>query len=118
MALKAFIAAPRLGIVDAEGFSTAGDVGLGEGGVGCDEADTEVGACLGSLAEGFYERVAAVGVDGVVAAAVGHHHVAQPSALGHADGNRQHDAVAKGYDGGVHVGVLVVSFGNGVGAAE
>ena len=118
MLLAALVAAPCLGIVDAEALSDACDVCLGDGGVGCHNPYADVCARLSRRVDGFDEVLTAVGIDGVVASVVGDKHLGQSVALGDAHGDGEHYAVTEGHDGGLHVLVLVVSLGDGVGSGE
>ena len=109
-----FVARPCLAIVDAECLAVAGYLTLRDAGVGGE--DLHVGVCaLGhGFAHGADELRAAVGIDGVVAAVVGYHHFFQSSALGHAAGDGEHDAVAEGHHGRGHVLSRVVSLRDGL----
>ena len=49
---------------------------------------------------------------------VGHHHILQSVALGNANGDAKHDAIAERHHGGAHVFVVVVALRNGIGAFE
>ena len=118
MVVAAFVARPCLGVVDAELLAAQGDVGLGDMGIGCPYLDVGVCALLHGFGHGTDEGRAAVGIDGVVAAVVGYHDAPQAVALGNAAGYGEHDAVAEGYDGRLHVLVVVAAFGYGVAAFE
>ena len=118
MHFAAFVAAPCLGIVDAEAFADGGDVRLRDVGVGSGNLDMGVGARLCSRRHGVDEGAAAVGIYGVVTAVVGYEDTAQPVALRYARRDAEHDAIAEGHHGGQHIAVLVVPFRNGVSALE
>ena len=98
--------------------ATAGYVGLADVGVGSLDCHIDVGSCLGSGIDGCDELRAAVGIDGMVAAVVGNEDTPERVALGNANGNGEHDAVAEGHHGGFHVGVGIVTVGNGVGTLK
>ena len=116
--VAAFVARPRLAVVDAQLMASAGDVGLRPVGVGGEQGDAGEGAGLCGGAEGLHKFGAAVGIDGVVAAVVGHHHVLQSAALGQAHGHAEHDAVAEGHHRAVHVVVGIVAIGDVFAANE
>ena len=111
MAFTSLVAASGLSVVDAELASSACNVALGHVGKGTEEGNAGEGAHTACLTHGIDELGTAVGIDGVVAAVVGHHDVLQSGRLGHADGDGEHDAVAEGYHGGLHVllGIVVSS---------
>ena len=94
------------------------NVGLGEGSVGGEYLDAVVGAMLHGCRHGVDKRLAAVGVDGVIAGMVGNHNSVQAVALSDSTGDGQHDAVAEGHDSCLHVFVIVVALGDSIGALE
>ena len=75
-------------------------------------------SALVSLVEGVDELGAAVGIDGMVATVIGHHDIAESVALGNAHGNGEHDAIAEGHDGGLHVVVGIVALRDVLAAFE
>ena len=105
-----------MGVVNAEFGATAYEGGLGEVGVGGVEADAVVGAGLHGPTHRVDEARRAVGVDGVVAAVVGHQHTLQATAFGQPAGHAEHDAVAEGDHRGAHILLGIVARGDGVGA--
>ena len=103
MLVATFVAAPCLGVVDAESSTTSRDVGLCDIGVRSHYMHVDVCASLRRLVYGVDKLGTAVGLDGVVAAVVGNEHVLKIVALGNANGNRQHDAVAERHHRRFHV---------------
>ncbi len=116
--LTAFIAAPCLGIVDAEALADAGDVSLGDIGVRSVHTNVDVSAGTGGSVNGVDELRTAVWIDRVVAGMVGDHHALQSVALGDAHGDGEHDSVAERYDRRLHILLVVVAFGDGVGTLQ
>ena len=112
MAFATAVAGPGFGVVNAEVAPTGGNLTLGEMGEGTEQGDAGEGARLGSAAHRLHKLRPAVGIDGVVAAVVGHHDKLQAVALGDAHGYRQHDAVAEWHDGGLHVVSGIVAVGD------
>ena len=118
MVLAALVAGPRFGIIDAKVFAAAGDIGLGDGCVGCEELYVLVGSGTYGIVHGVDELGTAVGIDSMVAGVVGNHDGGEVVVLGESGCYGKHDAVAEGHDGGAHVGIIVVSLGDGVGTLE
>ena len=114
----AFVAAPCFGIVEAEPFANARDVGFGNVGIGRHNMRFYVGSGCGCGVDGADELRRAVGIEGVVAAMVGDENLREAVTFGHANGNGEHDAVAEGHHGGLHVVGGIMAFGNGVGTLE
>ncbi len=113
MFLASLVAAPCLAVVQAKGFAVAGDVGFRKVGVGCNDGNVLVGAGLGRIRYGIDKLRTAVGINGMVAAVVGHQHMFKLVAFGYTDSYAQHDAVAERNDGRFHVVLVVIAFGYG-----
>ena len=107
-----------MGIVDSESRAATCDVGLGDVGVRGVDGDAVIGAFGYCAAHGVDKSPAAVGIYRVVTPVVGHHEVFESAAFGQAGGHGEHDAVAERNHRRAHVVVIVVSFGDGVGAAQ
>ena len=105
-------------IVDAEFRASHHDVAFGKMGVWRIQLHTIVSARLHGFAHGGDEVGSAVGINGVVAAMISHHHNFQSTAFGKSASYREHNAVAERHHGAFHVVIVVVAAGNGVGAAE
>ena len=116
--LAATIARIGLAIVDAHLRATAHDVGLADVGVGSHKGDTLVGAGLHGGVHSGDELWTAIWIYGVVAAVIGYKHTFKTPALGEAAGYAEHDAIAEGDHRRMHIAVVVVSVGDGIGTTE
>ena len=116
--LATLVAAPGLGIVYAQRLAVAGYVALGDVGIGSQHLYAGICSQPRSFRHGADKLRSAVGVDGVVAAVIGHHHIFQPVRLSHTCRYREHDAIAEGHNGRFHILFIIVALGDGLGALQ
>ena len=81
-------------------------------GIGRTQSHLHEGSCLCCCIESLDEFWTAVGIDGMVASMIRHHHIFQAIALGNADSYREHDAITKRHHCRLHVVGSIVAFGN------
>ena len=86
--------------------------------IGCEESYAVPCARLDSVIHRLDKRRPAVGIDSMVAGMVCQHDILEFVVLRHACCYGEHDPVAEGNDGGAHVLLVVIAFGNSVCALE
>jgi hypothetical protein len=110
--VAAFVARPGARESDAQLVAAHGDVLLPHGDERSENLHAGVGAFADSGRHILHKSFPAIGIDGVVARMSGDHHSFSTTAFGKAGRHAEHDAIAKGNDGRLHVRLLIVPIGH------
>ena len=109
--VAALVATPGLGIINTEKFATACYIRLCPIGIRGEQFYSVICTFAHCSGECIDERRPAIGVDSMVTAVVSHEYAAQVTVFRHAGSYGEHDTVAKRYNGGSHVFIVVLALG-------
>ena len=114
MLVASLVTAPRFGKIHPELLPSAGDIRLGYAGIRGKNTHLFIGSGGGGSRHRCHKIGTTVGIDGMVAAMIGHHYIFQTVALGHADGYGKHNTIAERHHCRLHVPLVVTAFGDSV----
>src|SRR5574344_1242493 len=104
-----FVATPRFGVINAERFAFASNVGLGNASIRSYEFNVVARTLAHGSIESVNKRFSAIGVNSVVTKVVCHHYFFQMLTFGQTSSHRKHNAIAEWHHGRKHVLFVVIT---------